>query len=195
MTIERSLSADYFDNLYSADPDPWKFETSAYEAQKYEATIAALNRDRYPSALEIGCSIGVLTEKLAARCDKLLSLDVSSLALEKAIDRCQNSPHVRFQVLNVPKQFPDETFDLIVVSEVGYYWCWEDLKLAQEKIYSSLTPKGQLLLVHWIHDAPDYPLRGNHVHDSFQEFAAGRLHQCTSQRTDNYRLDLYEKIE
>ena len=43
------------------DPDPWEFETSEYEAAKYDATIAALEGRRYATGLEIGCSIGVLT--------------------------------------------------------------------------------------------------------------------------------------
>ena len=68
-----SLPPSYFDKLYSENPDPWKFETSVYEANKYAATIAALPKERYRAAFEIGGSIGVLTEKLQERCDSLLS--------------------------------------------------------------------------------------------------------------------------
>ncbi|MDX1541958.1 MAG: SAM-dependent methyltransferase, partial [Geminicoccaceae bacterium] len=73
----QSLPASYFDEKYAADPDPWAFATSAYEAAKYQATLDALPRARYGSALELGCSIGVLTERLAARCTSLLALDVA----------------------------------------------------------------------------------------------------------------------
>ena len=59
------LTAGYFDELYAGDPDPWGFETSAYEQAKYAATIDALEGRRYATALEIGCSIGVLTARLA----------------------------------------------------------------------------------------------------------------------------------
>lgn len=75
-----SLPPCYFDKLYSDDRDPWKFETSEYEANKYAATIAALPKVCYRSAFEIAGSINVLTEKLAQSCDCLLSVDVSKLA-------------------------------------------------------------------------------------------------------------------
>ena len=82
---KHSLRPSYFEALYGTNPDPWKFETSEYEANKYANTIAVLPKQQYHSALEIGGSIGVLTEKLAYRCDSLLSVDVSKLAQDQAI--------------------------------------------------------------------------------------------------------------
>ncbi len=189
-----SLPPSYFDKLYSSDPDPWKFETSEYEANKYAATIAALPKKRYRSAFEIGGSIGVLTHKLAQRCDALLSIDVSNLAQKQAIERCQSLPHVRFKIMSVPAQFPSETFDLTLVSEVGYYWCWEDLKKAQQLILEHLEPGGHLLLVHWTLYARDYPLSGDEVHDSFLELAPSKLKHLLSQKEEQYRLDLFERV-
>jgi SAM-dependent methyltransferase len=191
--IDQSLAADFFDNLYQADPDPWGFETSAYEAAKYAATLAALPAQRYKSAFEIGGSIGVLTERLAHRCDRLLSVDISAIAQARAQQRCQGLPQVRLQLMNVPQEYPDEYFDLVLVSEVGYYWCLADLHQAQQQIYQSLQPGGQLLLVHWLHDAPSYPLRGEDVHNAFEDFAESRLMHLVSDRTADYRLDLYER--
>ena len=40
-----SLPAAYFEAIYERDPDPWRFQTSAYERAKYDATLAALGRD------------------------------------------------------------------------------------------------------------------------------------------------------
>ncbi len=191
---EQSLAADFFDTLYQADPDPWRFETSEYEAAKYADTLAALPKSRYRSAFEIGGSIGVLTERLAPRCDALLSVDIATLAQERAVQRCQHLPQVRFQLMNVPHEYPDNSFDLVLLSEVGYYWCRADLIKAQHRIYESLEPGGQLLLVHWLHDAPSYPLRGDDVHNAFQDFAAiAPLNSLYSQRMADYRLDLYER--
>lgn len=189
----QSLAADFFDRLYQTDPDPWGFETSAYEAAKYAATLAALPKQRYGSAFEIGGSIGVLTERLAPRCDRLLSVDISAIAQARARERCQGLPQVRFQITNVPQEYPDKYFDLVLVSEVGYYWCLADLHQAQRQIYQSLQPGGHLLLVHWLHDAPRYPLRGDDVHNAFQDFAESRLTCLVSDRTADYRLDLYER--
>jgi SAM-dependent methyltransferase len=187
-----SLPSSYFDALYQADPDPWKFETSEYEANKYAATIAALPKSRYHSALEIGGSIGVLTEKLADRCESLLSIDVSKLAQDQAIQRCQRLSQVKFEIMRVPEQFPDQTFDLILVSEVGYYWSWEDLKQSQQHILQSLEPGGHLLLVHWTLYAKDYPLSGDEVHEAFLELSPTHLKHQLGQRQEQYRLDLFE---
>ncbi|WP_009633176.1 class I SAM-dependent DNA methyltransferase [Synechocystis sp. PCC 7509] len=189
-----SLPPSYFDKLYTESPDPWKFETSEYEANKYAATIAALPKERYRSAFEIGGSIGVLTQKLAQRCDALLSIDVSKLAQEKAIARCKSLSHVKFEIMSVPEQYPNETFDLTLVSEVGYYWCWEDLKKAQQLILEHLEPSGHLLLVHWTLYARDYPLSGDEVHDSFFELAPTKLRHLLGQKEEQYRLDLFERV-
>jgi phosphoglycolate phosphatase-like HAD superfamily hydrolase len=190
---KRSLPPSYFEALYGTNPDPWRFETSEYEAKKYTATIAAL-RKRYKSAFEIGGSIGVLTEKLASKCDSLLSIDVSKLAQEKAIQRCQHLKQVRFQIMRLPEQYPEEMFDLVLVSEVGYYWCWEDLQKAKQCILEHLEPRGHLLLVHWTQYARDYPLNGDEVHDSFMELTPTKLRHLKNQREEQYRLDLFERV-
>ncbi len=190
----QSLPPSYFDNLYTANPDPWEFEKSEYEANKYAATLSALPKERYRSAFEIGCSIGVLTAKLAERCDSLLCVDVSELALNQAIRRCQALPQVQFQIMRVPETYPNDVFDLTLVSEVGYYWCWEDLKKAQQSIIEHLEPKGHLLLVHWTLYARDYPLSGDEVHDSFLELTPSKLRHLKGQREEQYRLDLFERV-
>ena len=54
----QTLEPAYFDGIYAASGDPWRFASSAYELSKYALTLEALPRERYPQALEIGCSIG-----------------------------------------------------------------------------------------------------------------------------------------
>lgn len=94
MGEHESLPSEYFARVYAESDDPWGFATRAYEASKYAATLDALPGERYRSAFEVGCSIGVLTERLAARCERLLSVDVAERALQQARDRCRNLPHV-----------------------------------------------------------------------------------------------------
>jgi SAM-dependent methyltransferase len=194
MNPSQSLPPSYFDALYQTDPDPWKFATSDYEAEKYAATIAALPKPNYRSALEIGGSIGVLTQKLATSCDSVLSIDVSKAAQVQAIQRCQQTPHVRFALMNFPHEYPPEIFDLILVSEVGYYWCYEDLRIAQQRMFELLEPGGHLLLVHWLPRSPGYPLTGHEVHDSFLEFVPNKIRHLQAQQNPKYRLDLFERM-
>lgn len=190
----QSLPPSYFDALYGANPDPWGFETSEYEASKYAATLAALPKQRYRAAFEIGCSIGVLSARLAERCDSLLSVDVSEKAMGHAIQRCQSLPQVRFQLMRVPEEYPNGLFDLTLLSEVGYYLSWDDLKKAQQLILEHLEPGGHLLLVHWTLYARDYPLSGDEVHDSFLERTGSDLRHLGGRREEQYRLDLFERI-
>lgn len=193
---QQSLTPDYFDSLYNADADPWKFQTSEYEAKKYAATLAALPKARYRSALEIGGSIGVLTEMLATRCDSLLSVDVSEKAQQQAVARCQSLSNIRFQLMQVPQSYPNERFDLTVLSEVGYYWCREDLQKAQQLMLDHLEPGGHLLLVHWTpyEDYYDNPLSGDEVHEAFLALPSSQIKHLGGDRAEKYRLDLFERV-
>jgi SAM-dependent methyltransferase len=159
--MNERLSPAYFEALYAENPDPWNCETSAYEAAKYDATIAALEPP-YASALEVGCSIGVLTERLAERCDELLAIDVAEAALARARARV---PHVTFERREIPEEWPDGAFDLIVCSEVLYYLDEPALERTLDQIDRTLVPTGSLLAVHWRHRTQRYPLPGDTVHE------------------------------
>ncbi|MGE3271364.1 MAG: SAM-dependent methyltransferase [Chloroflexota bacterium] len=196
-----SLPPSYFEQVYADDPDPWSFATSQYEHEKYAITLAELSRERYRSAFEIGCSVGVLTAQLAARCDALLSVDVAERPLAQAMARCAHLPHVRCALLRVPEVFPDQQFDLVVVSEVGYYWSHDDLRRARDLIVAHLEPGGQLMLVHFTNEVEDYPISGDVVHEAFFERAGdaptAALRHVRGRRERRgergYRLDLFER--
>ena len=190
----QSLTTEFFEQLYQENSDPWQFATSEYEAKKYAATLNALPRNLYQAGFEIGGSIGILTEKLARRCQSLVSVDVSQIAQAQAIDRCQQLNNIKFELMSVPELFPTASFDLIVLSEVGYYWSWEDLHKAQSSIVEGLRPQGHLLLVHWTVDRGILPLTGNEVHDDFLRLVPDKLKRIKSLTEDKYRLDLFEKI-
>ncbi len=197
----RSLPPSFFDAIYAEAPDPWSFASSAYEAEKYAATLAAIPRDRYRTAFEIGCSIGVLTEQLAARCDALLSVDVAERPLTQARERCAHLPNAQFALLRVPERFPDAVFDLVVVSEVGYYWSTADLRRSRDLMVDHLEPGGHLILVHWTVEVEEYPISGDEVHAAFFERASERadrrdgtpLRHLWGRREQTYRLDVFER--
>jgi cyclopropane fatty-acyl-phospholipid synthase-like methyltransferase len=92
---EMSRPSQHFERLYRANPDPWNFTTSAYEQHKYEATLAVLGTKRFQMALEVGCSIGVLTARLASRCDKVIGVDFAPSAVAAARARCAPYPGVK----------------------------------------------------------------------------------------------------
>ena len=191
-----SLSPAYFDDVYRAKADPWDFASSPYEAAKYRATLAALPKDVYQDGFEAGCSIGVLTEQLAARCTRLLAVDVNEVALAQARARCARLENVRLERCQLPGDFPAQDFDLIVLSEVGYYLAMNDLLDLRARCFSQLRPGGHLLLVHWTPPVPDYPLTGDQVHETFLQAATGATpawRQVAARREAQYRLDVLER--
>ena len=187
-----SLGEGYFERVYAASDDPWQFETSDYEHRKYAATLAALPDTRYAAALEIGCSVGVLTEQLATRCERLLAIDINAAALERARQRLGGTASVTFERRVLPGEFPAGTFDLIVLSEVGYYWSHDDLATAIRHIRDALRPGGVLVLVHYTPYVPDYPLTGDEVHAAFAR-ALTEYDQVRQDRQERYRLEVYRK--
>jgi protein-L-isoaspartate O-methyltransferase len=159
------LPVDYFDRLYAADPDPWGFASRWYERRKYALTLAALPREHYRAALEVGCSIGVLTAQLGPRCTRLLAIDAAAAAVHAARRRTAGQPGVTVEQRVVPREWPrDGDFDLILLSEVGYYFERPTLAHLLDLVAGSLVAGGTMLAVHWRPPAADYPLTGEDVH-------------------------------
>jgi len=183
-----SIAPDYFESLYQADPDPWRFATSPYEQQKYAASLAALPPHRFKSALEIGCSIGVFTRQLSARCDHLLGLDVSDSALAQARHTCAGLS-VTLENRRIPAEWPTGSFDLIVLSEILYYLAADDVRRTAARAVASLNRPGVILLVHYL-GGTDYPLTGDDAAHIF--VTASGLRSTFTARAPLYRIDMLE---
>lgn len=185
-----------FDALYTDRPDPWELETSAYERLKYDATLAALPRERYSSALEVGCSIGVLTERLAGRCDRLLALDVSAVPIARAQARLAASPwadRVGFVRAEVPGGWPRGRYDLIVLSEVLYFLEPDEVDAVADACARDLMPGGTVLIVNWLGPC-DRTLTGNGAAEAFAARMATRGHRhVPAARTDRFRIDRFNR--
>lgn len=190
MRRERSIDPAYFEALYKDHGDPWHFETSAYEAAKYDATLAALPNERFASALEVGCANGVLTTRLGQRCDALLAVDVSDTALAAARARCADQPNVRVERRRLPAEAPAGAFDLVLLSEVVYYWDSADIGLLADYLRTVVLPGGHILLVHWIGET-DYPKSGDDAVVELQVALGEVVSVIRSDRYDAYRLDLW----
>jgi cyclopropane fatty-acyl-phospholipid synthase-like methyltransferase len=184
----RTLAPSYFDAVYASDADPWSFASSAYEHDKYATTLAALPNARYAEALEIGCSIGVLTQRLASRCERLLAVDAAQAPLVEARRRCAGSPNVRFAQMFAPRQWPAGVFDLIVLSEVVYYLSADDVARLAARIRRAMAPRGDIVLVHWTGET-DYPLTGDEAAELFIAGLEGAAKVVRRDRHHDFRLD------
>lgn len=184
------LGREYFEELYGASEDPWGFTTSDYEREKYGQTLAVLGERRFERALEVGCSIGVFTAILAPHCDELLAIDASEKAVALARERLAALENVRVERCTFPEETPEGPFDLILASEVLYYFDRETMLEGLRRLEAALAPGGSLLAVHWRHETQTYPLQGDEVHDLIRSHT--RLAPTRQRATPDYRLELYE---
>jgi SAM-dependent methyltransferase len=188
MRWQKTLSTGYVEGIYAANPDPWNFAGSAYELSKYDATLAALPKKHYRSAFEVGCSIGVFTRLLAGRCEHILAVDVAEEPLNLARARCAGLK-VEFERRFIPHEWPKEQFDLIVLSEVLYYFDKADLTRVAQLCGESLERQGHVVLIHWTGET-DYPVTGDEAAGTFATAGPGTFQPLWQSRTSKYRLDV-----
>lgn len=183
-----SLGPEYFEDLYARHEDPWGFTDRWYEQRKRALLLASLPRPRFARAFEPGCSIGVLTAELAPRCEALLATDVAERALAAARARLAGAPGVVLERRAVPGQWPPGPFDLVVLSEVGYYCSEPDLAVLAERAAASLAPGGVLAACHWRHPVGDYPVTGDAVHAALRSRPG--LAVLAEHVEEDFRLDV-----
>ncbi|ESP99175.1 Methyltransferase [Streptomyces sp. GBA 94-10 4N24] len=158
-----STPESYFTGMYADAPDPWRLADRWYEHRKYTLTLASLPRRRYRRAFEPGCSVGVLTRMLAGRCEEVVAADRVAAAVEEAAARTADLPHVRVRRMAVPEEWPEGSFDLVVLSELLYYFDDERLDRVLANTVRSLEPGGTLVTVHWDHEVPEHRLTGSQL--------------------------------
>ncbi|WP_344876280.1 alpha/beta hydrolase [Nonomuraea antimicrobica] len=130
-------------------PDPWRYDTEPYELDKYETTLRHLPRRAYRRVLDLGCSEGAFTRRLAgaypeAEC---LGVDVSDRAVRRAAAKSGGT--ARFVALDFLNESPGGTFDLVICAETLYYaGRGERLRLVFERLRSLTVPGGVVVLVH-----------------------------------------------
>ena len=186
-----SLDPAYFERMFRDSADPWDLESSPYEQGKYDHSIAALQGRTYARGLEVGCAKGVLTHRLAPHCRALLAVDVSETALSAARTRCTDQPHVAFERMTFPRQAPSESgYDLMLLSEVVYYWDDADILRAADWITRHLAPGGDILLVHWTGET-DYPQSGDEAVAKLLDALGSEITVMTQEQWPQYRLDLW----
>ena len=143
----RRGDAAFFEAFYST-PDPYSAVTK--EVAKYGVLLDACGPGPFDSALEIGCSVGVFTAMLAPRCNRLLAVDIAENALKQGRLRTERLPQVRFERRRLPAEMPDGSFDLVVASDVLYYWSKPDLERFVKQLGGILAPSGRFVSLSWL---------------------------------------------
>lgn len=177
-----------FDKKYRSVADPWRFATSPYELHKYHETVSALGARHFRRAFEPGCAIGVLTLMLADHADHIVAVDASERAIGAARRRLAGRGHVELHVGAIPEWWPEGTFDLVVFSELGYYWDRDGLDDVVARIVRLLDPGGVLLAVHWLGSSGDHLCSGYDVHERLEHHvgpSTTRVEYGSSSRRDS----------
>jgi trans-aconitate methyltransferase len=189
--VMASFDRSYFDEMYAHDPDPWGFESRWYEQRKYALTVAALPEPFYQSGFEPGCSVGVLTSLLAPRCESLLAIEIVPTAMARAEARLSEADHVRFEQAAIPEDWPSGSFDLVVLSEIAYYFDAETLTDIVELVAGSTMPGGTVVAVHW-RGATNYPLTGDAAHRILA--SSTDLESLSHHLEQDFVLDVWRRV-
>ncbi|CAN5748287.1 SAM-dependent methyltransferase [soil metagenome] len=186
-----TTSQAYFDKKYRDNPDPWGFASSAYEQDRYARIVAALQSRRYKRAFEPGCSIGVLTSYLATICDAVEAIDISPTAVGFAKVRCASLSNVSVECGSLPASIPDAPLDLVVLSEIGYYFSEKELYESGLTLAERMSPGAVLLATHWLGTSNDHILTGDRVHTLLSTLP-GFKHDY-QEKNPGFRIDRWTK--
>ena len=160
----------YLNSLYAASSDPWQLSDGWYERRKRDLVLASLLRAHYTTAFEPGCSTGELTVRLADRVDTLLAADYHAEAVRTARRRTANLAQVEVRQLLLPEQWPmEQEFDLIVLSEIGYFFRPEAWSRLCQLTANSTGPDSTVIACHWRHDFPERRLATSVLHELLAE--------------------------
>jgi cyclopropane fatty-acyl-phospholipid synthase-like methyltransferase len=164
--ISRTMKSHY-EAVWQAG-DAWSFEASEYEQQRYDFLLERLATRRYASTLEIGCGSGCLTRRLATISDRVLALDISSAAIERArvqVAATTTGCAIELRAADIMEcnLAADGPWDLVVFSETIYCLGWLypmfDVGLLAANLREAMHVGGQLLLANTYGTDKDWLLR------------------------------------
>ena len=185
--LDYESSPAFFEAKYGETGDPWNFSSDPYELSRYDAIIKAVCHQSYKKAYEPGCSIGVLTERLAEHCGVVYAEDFSALAVAHAQTRCAHLPNVRIRCAALGSNLMIPDFDLLLLSEIGYYFAVEEWQRVSFALVDSLRPGATVLAAHWLGRSSDHRISGDEVHEVLLSHPALQLEHA--QRNQSMRLD------
>jgi predicted TPR repeat methyltransferase len=152
----------FFDDLWRQG-DYWQLETCEFDQARYARSLQLLADRRYARTLEIGCGAGAFTRLLAGVSDRVLGVDVSPAAIDRACASASGAG-VEFRVANVMEAAPEEegAWDLIVMNETIYYLGWLysffDVSWLAHRLWTATAAGGRFMMANTFGDAAGYLL-------------------------------------
>ena len=194
---------DRFDREFRARFDPWNYSRPA-EQDRFQRALALIDLvaqgKRFERVLEVGCAEGMFTVLLAPRCNSLLAVDVSPVALMRARRRCHEFAHVSFREWNLRLDAPPGMFELVTVMDVLEAFARPgDLKAIRRRIPQVVARGGYLLMSStrdnpWVENAfwGRWLIRGAHINRYFASHPA--LAVRAESLTDSHAITLMQRV-
>jgi len=149
-------------------------------------------RRRYKAAYEPGCSSGELTAQLARLCAQVTATDAAPSAVARARQRCAHLQNVDIHCAEVAAHLREARFDLIVLSECGYYFSPPELTRIAKLLSDSLAQGGELVAVHWLGSGQGHLLHGDAVHSLLLGNLS--LQWVKGDRRSGFRIDSWMRL-
>ncbi len=188
-------------DAFFAQPDPWEYD-KPYEQIKYDRTLAMVPEQPIARALELACAEGRFTERLATRAGHIRAVDISSLALDRAAERCVRFQNIEYAVQDFFHDDLGSDWDLITCCEVLYYMTdTEQLERFARRVHAALAPHGWFIQTHAfiVNEDPSRsgfdwggPFGAEVIAKTFE--ATAGLRRTRTLRTDLYRIDLFQRL-
>ncbi len=179
----------YLHRMYDSGPDPWRIGEGFYEQRKRQLLVDCLIEPRYASCYEPACGNGELSVLLADRCEGLLASDIAEPAVERAAARLAGRPGVRVRRMTLPTDWPAERFDLVVLSEFGYYLPWPNWQAVVARTADSLTGHWTVLACHWLPDFAERRAGTDELHAELRDRLPGR--HVLQLRDEDFLVDVF----
>jgi len=128
---------------------PWDLSTPA--TRDRNATVLAMVGEVLPLAaacvFEVGCSRGVFTEELAAKCRQVSTIDISETACANARERLESANNVSVRVADIEHDAIEGEYDVVFAMDVLYFFRGRTRLHRVLDRLSTLTRPGGLLVI------------------------------------------------
>lgn len=153
-----------YEQFYQSQAEPWAYSERAAEIMRHEyvadqvkAVYECLGKKL--TVLDLGCSLGHITERLHPYSSLAVGLDISVTAVAKAKKRCEElmngqvNPYEFVVASTLDLPFRPNSFDVVIISDGIYEWFQneKERKITIDGIYKILKPDGTAIFTDYIH--------------------------------------------
>ncbi len=142
--------SEQFEKLFQRQTDPWNFQNSAWEKNRFNRVVELVKMIRPKNLLEIGCAEGDLTKELSSFCPNITAVEISPTAIAKAKQKSTTARFINADIAQLNHFFDQNEFDLTVATEILYYLTQAEIK----KILNTLKTKHLLTSNFWTVSKP-----------------------------------------